>query len=845
MDSERQQPPLPGKKPPIQGQQPGHQGWQYDQELAKQGPGQGQVPPSPAQIPPYPPSQQAAGQPLPPQSVRGNVPPYSPRPAPGYPPSSAGGANSSTGNVPDHYQQPIADMGTSLGYGTGMEYQYFDVPQPSQPMPRLRMERLQQLRQDRIRRDPQNKRADFTSLIRRRREGKGSTPPGPRPSGQGPSLVPPSPTSVPPVGSGVLLPPVGSGVAYPPAGAGSSPSLPGKSAVPVSSGPDPAIAAIEPAQNTAAIQKVRMGRATLILSGSFIVSRVLGLLRQAMFSGIFGTGPVSDAYVQAFVVPDTIFQIVAGGALASAFIPIFTKYMVSEDDEYTAWHIANTALTLCTTIMVVLSVLAMIFAGPIVNAYSPINPNDPNSPFTHNLITELMRIMLLQAILLGSGVIINSVLQARQNFLLPAIGTVIYNVGIIVGLVPGLIMGATGHLDRNIPASYVAAAQWASWGVVVGALLQVAVQVAGLKNVGMRVRPSFDWRNIAVLQIGKQMLPRVFNASVLSLTTVVDRYLITVLSGVVTAAVIAQKAPENPANGLITQYYNAYQLVMLPLGIIGMAMSTAAFPTLAEYVSRGRMERVRTILLETLRSILFLSIPASIALIILGLPVIQAMLQHGAFGLDSANATAVCLGFFSIGLVGMSAVEICTRAFYALRDSRTPVIVSICQFLVKIALGLILINLFVSIGTSLAKGDAVHVALNGAIWGMGSLGLATALSSLGEATVIFILLHQRIGGLIQRSLFTFMARTLLATAALGVTLLAARLILDALINTTNPDAPRYLVGNGLPLILLIVKLVLELFAGLFVYLRAAKMLKLEELGPFRRLLDRFKLSWLM
>ncbi len=780
MDSEQQQPPLPGR-------QPGYEGWQYDQGPA--GPAQGQ--PYQSQNPLIPPPQ-VPGSPLPPQG-NGNVPPYPPQPGGGnMPPQSR--------PLPPRYQEPIADMGTSLGYGQGMEYQYFDVPQPSQPMPRLRMERLQQLRQERARRKQQHN-PDLTAFIRRRREGKNAPIGALRPSGQAsPSLMPPPPiTPPPPVAPGAV-------------GAVAAPPLPSN----------------EPAQNTAAIQKVRVGRAALILSGAFIASRVLGLLRQGIFSYIFGASGISDAYVQAFLVPDTVFQIVSGGALASAFIPIFTKYMVTEDDESTAWHIANTALTVFTAAMVVIALVAMIFAGPIVKFYYT-----GGTPYKIELTTGLMRIMLLQSIALGSGVIINSVLQARQNFMLPAIGTVVYNVGVILGLVPGLF----GHFDTHNPNSYTWAIQGAAWGVVLGAILQVGVQVAGLKGVGMRYRPSFDWRNPAVLQIMKQMVPRVFNASMLSLTTFVDRFMIT---GVLGVALVG-----SAADGLVTQYFNAYQLVMLPLGIIGMAMSTAAFPTLAEYVSRGRMERVQTILLETLRSILFLSIPASLGLIILGLPLIQALLEHGAFTLDAANATAVSLGFYAIGLAGMSAVEICTRAFYALRDSRTPVIVSISQFVVKIALGLIMVNIFFSIGSSIVKGTPAEVALNGAVWGMGSLALATAVSSIGEAVVLFLLLHQRIGGLLQRSLLTFITRVLIATGAMGVALLAVRLVLDVIINTTNPGAPLFIDTGPLAIVVRILKLSIEMFVGLIVFLRAAKMLSLEELGPFRRVLDRFKLSWLM
>jgi putative peptidoglycan lipid II flippase len=681
-------------------------------------------------------------------------------------------------------------MGTSLGYGQGMEYQFFNPPQPSQPMPQLRMERLQQLRQQRMRRDRQHSRPNLTSLLRR---PKGeATPP------QLDSLQAFLPTKSQPL-----------------------PNLQGPDA-PLAAVGVAAAPASEPAQDTASIQKVRVGQAAIILSSAFIASRVLGLVRQSMFSAIFGASVVSDAYYQAFLVPDTIFNIVAGGALSSAFIPVFTKYMISDDDEKTAWHIANTALTLATALMTVLALIAIIFAGPLVKLYNPLPPNYTQADYQLeiNLITGLARVMLWQAVILGSSVIVNSVLNARQNFLLPAIGTVLYNVGLIIGLLPGFYLAIKGHTTSNIDLTFPV--YCAGAGVVLGALLQLGIQLTGLKRVGMRFRPSFDWSHKAVHQIGKQMIPRIINAATFSFTTIVNRYLIGLLGVIAIGAAL---------DGLKTEYYQAYQLVMLPLGIIGMAMSTAAFPTLAEHVTRGKWERVRSTILETLRSILFLSFPSSAGLIILSLPIIQALLQHGLFSLDEAQTTAISLSCFAIGLVGFSSVEILTRAFYAMRDSKTPVIVSISQFIFDIALSLMLLDPFSLLG--------------GVSWGMGSLALGTALASIGEAVVLFILLHQRIGGLFQRSLLTFIGRVLIATAGMGVGLLIVRIILDNIFNTTDPHGAHFLASGGLGIAAKFLKLAIELLVGTFLYLRLARLLNIEELGPIRRVLSRFKLSWMV
>lgn len=687
-----------------------------------------------------------------------------------------------------------------------MEYQYFNAPQPSQPISitQLRQARLQQLREERMRRQQRRMKPDFTGFVQRKgvKPPAPGAPPGARPPqwGQGgpempvemSPLLPPAELS-PRIASNV--PPV---VPYSPSGPAGG-----------SAYPQPAASA---AQDTGMIQKARIGRATLILTGSFIASRILGLLRTSLFAFVFGTSTNSDAFLQAFLVPDLIFNIVAGGALSSAFIPVFTHYMVGERNEKTAWHIANSALNLIIAIMMGLALLAIIFAPVIVPIYNPGLNGTAQGRAELELIISLSRIMFLQSIILGAGVIINSVLNAKQDFLLPAVGTVLYNVGLITGLLPGVILAFMNQ--RYNPAAASTAVYAATWGVVLGAILQVGVQIPGVIKVGMRYSFVFDWHHPGVFQIGRQMLPRIFNAAMLYVSIFVDRGLILLLA----AGVNTQ--------GPITQYYQAFQLMLLPLGIFGMAISTAAFPTLAENVTLGRMDRVRNIILDTLRTILFMAIPSSVGLIVLGLPIIQVLLEHGAYSLNSATNTAVPLAFFALGLTGLAAVEILTRSFYAMRDSTTPVIISIGQFIFKIALSLLLIQ----------------AAVWGMQWGLGALACATSIAGLLEAFVLLWLLRERIGGLNLRALAEFTGRVLLAALLMGGVLLVARFILDMILVTTSDQR----LGFGGTLAAFI-KLLIELAIGLFVYIRATRLLGIEEFwkqGPVKRVLERFKLSWI-
>ncbi len=305
------------------------------------------------------------------------------------------------------------------------------------------------------------------------------------------------------------------------------------------------------------------------------------------------------------------------------------------------------------------------------------------------------------------------------------------------------------------------------------------------------------------------MVPRVINAIMLYSSIFVDRSLLLLL------VVIAGKN----INGLITEYYQAFQLVLLSVSIFGASVSTAAFPTISEYVTNGRMDRVRAIITETLRSILFLSIPSCFGLGVLALPVIQVLYEHGSFALNNATATAVPLTFFAIGLAGLAAVEILTRAFYALRDSTTPVAVSIGQFLFKIALSIVLIDL----------------AVWGSQWGMGVLAFSTSLAGLLEAGVLIWLLHQRIGGLQLRELGLYIVRVLIAAGTMGVVLLILRFILDHIFVTTTNTA----LGAG-GTFLAVFKLLVEISVGFFIYVRAARILGIEELEILRRLTERLK-----
>lgn len=588
-------------------------------------------------------------------------------------------------------------------------------------------------------------------------------------------------------------------------------------------------------------QHMSMVNATLIISTALIVSRVIGIIQTILFTYVFEPGGPSgafvDAYQQAFIVPDLIYNIVAGGALMSAFIPVFNTYMVGKRDEKTAWHVASTALNLSILLMVLFALVLIIFARQLAPLYNP-GPSPQSAKLyaaylVHlDLIATLTRIMLLQAIFMGASVVVTSVLNARKTFLLPALAPVFYNVGLIAGLIPGLILVAT-HQRNDVIAIYAA-----TWGVVIGAFCLLAIQLPGLRKAGMHYTFSLNWRHVGIRRIATQMLPRVANAVFLNFSTVVDRELLSILIAVVGPIVL---------QGLISQYVFAFGIVLVPLSGV-MAVCTAAFPTMTAYVAEGRIDRLRALIIETLRSVLFIAIPCSLGLMLLSFPVIQVLYEHGSLNQNEAQSMAVPLFCFALCLPGLAVVEILTRSFYALRHSMVPVMVSVGQFIVKIALGILLLNPAILV-VQAGFGNLLHIPLSTTLFtgalGMGVLALATSVAVLLEAVALIWLLRPQVGGLQLRLLSSFTTRVLGASLAMSIGLIVVRLLLDNVLVTTGSDGTQSLSIVGILFALL--KLVLIIGVGSLIYLRVSRLIRTlgsKELGSVHRLLNRLHLSWI-
>ena len=506
----------------------------------------------------------------------------------------------------------------------------------------------------------------------------------------------------------------------------------------------------------------RLGRPSLataatIVAAGFLVSRLLGVLRSVAIADTFGDSPELAAYWVAFRLPDLVFQMLAGAALGAAFIPTFAQIFTKQSQE-AAWRMASSVLTLVTAATLVFALLGVLLAPVLVPIMAP--GLDEKS-----LEVDLTRLMMLSPILFSISGMFMAILNARHSFLFPAIAPVVYNLSIIVG---ALVFDDV----RMLAAS-----------VVVGAALHLAVQTPGLLTVGMRYRLIAQWRDTAVLQVGRLMAPRVLGLAAFQFNLLIMTFF---------ASTISDEA--------ISAMNYAWLLIMAPLGLFGMAISTAVFPTLAEQAADNRADLRRT-LEQSLRMILFLTIPAAIGLMVLSEPLITFLFQHGNFSESATELTQPALIFFAIGLFGHAAIEILSRGYYALGDTRTPVTFAIVAVVANLILSAILVGPF---------------ELRG-------LALAISLATILNATLLFRTLRTRLEGLDLPSIGRSVGRTLIASVLMAEVIGFYLILLhqaDRLNTGRFFDAFLALAGGGM--------------LGGLVFLAAARALHSEEVETLLR-----------
>jgi putative peptidoglycan lipid II flippase len=449
---------------------------------------------------------------------------------------------------------------------------------------------------------------------------------------------------------------------------------------------------------------------------AFILSNLVGLLRNILVLRAFGTGAEMEAFNVANQMSETLFTLVAGGALASSFIPTFTG-LLTQGERKAAWQLASSIANLILIVVVFLSLLSAVFAPQIVRYL--IAPGFAVDPEKEALTVQLMRIMLPSAVIFGLSGLVMGILNSFQVFLIPALTPSLYALGMIFGVtVLSPRMGIHGL----------------ALGVLLGAALHLAMQFPSLLKRGVEYYPILGLKLPAVREVGRLLIPRLFGVAVVQLNFWVNILIASFFPG----AVPALKA--------------AFTLMLMPQIAIAQSIAIAAMPTLAAQYTRSQFEDFRHSLAASLRGVLLLSIPASVGLILLRRPLIRLIYERGAFDAQSTDLVAWALLWYAAGLVGHCVVEVLARAFYALHDTKTPVMVGAAAMGLNIALSIALSTFFNRIG----------------LMPHGGLALANSIATGLEMVGLLVLMRRRLNGIDGKNILNAVLVSAAASALMGL-----------------------------------------------------------------------------
>ena len=467
----------------------------------------------------------------------------------------------------------------------------------------------------------------------------------------------------------------------------------------------------------------QIARAAGTVMLAMVLSQLTGMLATVLTARAFGTGIESEAFFAANRFAEVIFNLVAGGALASAFIPTFTT-LLTQENHAAAWKLASSVANLILLILTLVAGLAAIFAPQVVHYILAPGFADAD-PAKAALTVQLLRIQLPTAVIFGLSGLIMGILNSHQSFLFPALAPCMYSLGWIAGaLFLAPLIGIYGL----------------AWGVVLGSSLHLAVQVPALLRLPQR--RYFASLGLHIPQVGevaRLMGPRLIGVAIVQINFLVNTYL-------------ASLQPEGSLTGISL----AFPLMYMPLAAIAQSVAVAALPTFSAQVAAGKPEEMRSSLASSLRGVLLIAIPASVGLMVLRTPVVALLYQRGEFTATSTELVAWALLWYAAGLVSFSIVEIISRAFYALHDTKTPVILLVISMTLNLGFSLLFTNLFKSIGWM------PH----------GGLALANSLATTIEMIGLLWVMRRRLKGLEGQAILQAVGQSLIAVLGMGAALWA-------------------------------------------------------------------------
>jgi putative peptidoglycan lipid II flippase len=515
------------------------------------------------------------------------------------------------------------------------------------------------------------------------------------------------------------------------------------------------------------------------------MSRVTGLLRESVMARLFGAGLIYDAFMLGFRIPNLTRDLFAEGALSSAFVPTFAEYLSQRSKEEAA-RLANLVATALIIVVGVVCAAGMIFAPALVHLLAP---GFAAVPGKFELAVRMTRIMFPFLLLVALAAQAMGVLNACNRFGVPAMASTFFNTGSVgFGIVLGIGMGPLLHLSRI---------EGMAIGVVLGGALQLVWQMPSLHRLGFRFRFAFEWSDPGLQRILRMMVPAILGNAAVQINVMVNTNFASSISD-----------PVRGLDGPVSWLSYAFRFMQLPLGLFGVAMASATLPSISRSIARGEMDEFRRTLSNSLGTVFLLTVPSSVGLVVLGKSIIGGIYQGGRFQLYDTQQTAVALSCYAIGLMGYAALKVLSPAFYALNDSRTPMLVSLGSILVNYA--------------------AASTMIKFAGLGHAGLALSTSAVALFGFVVLFAVLRKRIGGVYGRALAAQIGKVALASAIMGAAIFASSRGMEAWL--------------GVRKIARLADLSVSMPVGLAVYYAACRMLGLAEIdsvirafaGPIQR-----------
>lgn len=451
-----------------------------------------------------------------------------------------------------------------------------------------------------------------------------------------------------------------------------------------------------------------IARNAAVVGLATLASRILGFVRDLVTAFALGAGLMADAFFVAFRLPNLLRSLFAEGSLTMAFIPVFSRLREEQGDE-AAFALARSIQMWLLVVVGGLCVLALVFARPLT---ALIAPGFLDNPEQFGLTVELVRICFPYILFVSAMALCMGILNSMGHFLVPALGPCALNVALISSALVGYYSGGS-----------VAVAL--AWGVIAAGVLQWSMQQPAMRALGFRWRGAWAWNHPGVGRVGRLMLPTVLGAAV---------YQINILLSTLLASFLP--------TGSVSWLYYADRLVQFPLGVFGVAVSTAALPSLARLAAAGRHDEFKEALDGSLGLTTFISLPSAAGLIALAHPIIELLFLRGAFTEHDVSATVLALAAYGAGLPAVALVRPYVSAFYARENTRVPVITACLSMLCNVTLGYGLMQHHGHVGLAVAVSVAGYLNVAVLAWltrrdlgGFPRIGRTVLLSALLSAGV--------------------------------------------------------------------------------------------------------------